>query len=130
MNARFPEPTRYRALLPCTFCGGRLEVELPVRVKPWPNPACERCLPTRPARGMRVRYDAWHFRGQHPGHQSPRLQDGAVYTIQRVLQQQHQCLVTLQETGDMTFNLLCFTPVDFQPVPGTPSSRAPSMPLD
>lgn len=127
MNAKFAEqPLRYHALFTCTFCLHQFRAELPVGKDPWPTPYCERCLVLSPARGVQVRYDAWHHRGPHPGHQSPLLRDGAIYTIDRVLQRQHNCLVTLQETkaSGMTFSVLLFTPATFAHVPGTPSWTA------
>ena len=98
----------------CTFCGHTWTEERAIRRTAWSLPWCRICGVTDPKRGQRVCYGAAERMPAGAMYADQHIKRGATYTIENVKQWQHGTMISLQETGRCSYELLLFTPVDFQ----------------
>lgn len=103
----------FEVTLHCCFCSPdsttRMSVDLGRR-DVW---LCKACNPPS-SPGCKVRYAAWHRRPTSATYADHHLTRGAVYTIGSVKRWQHGTNVTLVETGNLSFDLLIFTPMNYE----------------
>jgi hypothetical protein len=105
---------KFEVVYVCGFCGSVTLDEIPVALGLKRVSGCERCMVSTIARpGAKVKYggyersDSMVFTDNH-------LSRGETYTLRNVNQWQHACSVTLTETGNLSFNIQTFTPVDYE----------------